>query len=95
MDNKHEYSKAKEAELEKWNARLNLWKAKSDLAKAEARAEYETLVEDLTAKESAARKKIEDLKNASDQAWSELTGGVEKALGELTSSLDRAVKKFS
>ena len=95
MNEKKEYKRLKEAKLAELEASVNLLKAKAEKAKAEARVEYETILKDLNGKKAEARSKLEQLKNSSDQAWKELSGGVNDALDELGSSVKKAVGKFS
>ena len=95
MEKKEEYLKVKESELEKWAATIELWRARAESAAVEAQADYELLLRDLKVKEAEARRKLAELKDSSGQAWQELTGGVDGAVDELGSALDRAAEKFS
>lgn len=95
MTDKAKYSSEKDAELKKWEATVNLWKAKAQKVEADAKADYENLLQDLGAKQDAARTKLDKLKNSSGEAWQELRKGLESSFGELRSALDKATEKFS
>jgi hypothetical protein len=90
MSKRDAYVKRMQAQLDEWNRELDGLEAKAKKADAEARAEYEKRLEDVRAKRDDALARMEEFKNASDDAFEEIRDGVEKAWSDLRKSLVRA-----
>jgi uncharacterized coiled-coil DUF342 family protein len=69
-------------------------KAKGEQVKADAAIEYHSKMEELYAKRDAAQAKLQELQQASGEAWSEIQQGFEKAWNELNTAWENAVAKF-
>jgi len=80
--------------LHSWNQEIDKLEAKADVASAHAKAEYRETIEHLRARKAQAKTRIDELQDASDEAWDEITQGAEQALGSLKSAYDSAKQKF-
>jgi uncharacterized LabA/DUF88 family protein len=96
MKNKRKaYEERLAANLEEaWDTQLALLKARTEKATAEAKIEYYEITEALERKQDEARKKLQELKAASDGAWEDLKTGAEKAWAEVTNAFHAAATKF-
>ncbi|HMB16370.1 MAG TPA: hypothetical protein VKN62_08640 [Pelovirga sp.] len=94
MSMKEAYEKKLEARLEDWNADISKLKARADAAEADAQLEYYKQIEDLRSKQDEAKKKLNELKDASEDAWQDLKIGIESAWESLGSSVKSAKSHF-
>ncbi len=95
MRNKRKaYEKKLVAQLDEWNAQIDLLKAKADKVTAEAKIEYYKTIEALQRKQDVAETKLHKLKNAGDEAWEDLKTGAEKAWAEVENAFSEATSKF-
>jgi uncharacterized coiled-coil DUF342 family protein len=95
MNNKRKaYEKKIDAQMEEWNAQIVLFRARADMAKAEAMIEYYKTIEALQHRQDEARAKLHEMKTAGDEAWEELKTGAEKAWAEVNTAFHNAASKF-
>jgi hypothetical protein len=86
-----------DAQLNEWNAQIDLLKAKADKAKTEAKIVYYNFyntIEDLQRRQKDMRAKLHELKTAGDGAWEDIKTGAEKAYGEVNSAFIDAISKL-
>jgi predicted ATP-binding protein involved in virulence len=93
-DKRKAYEEKLEAQLKEWGAQLALLKAKADNAKADAKIEYYKTIEALQSKQNEAKKKLQELKTAGDEAWESIKAGVEKAWAEVKTAYHDASSRF-
>jgi phage shock protein A len=86
MENRQAYQQKVEAQLKEWSARLGDLKTKAEKASEGMRQE---LAKDL----AEARKKLDELKSASEEKWGQLRSGVETAWRDLSGAFDRVLGK--
>lgn len=94
MSKKDAYRKKLESQLDEWDAKIDVLKAKANKAEASAKVEYHETLEDLKKKRSKARDKLQELRNASEDAWEDIKGGVETSWTELGAAVKAAVSHF-
>jgi hypothetical protein len=94
MDKRKAYQEKLDAQLQEWNAQIDLLRAKADKAGAEAKIEYYKMIESLQRKQDGIRTKLQELKGASDEAWEDLKSGAEKAWAEVKAAFDVASSRF-
>ncbi len=80
--------------LDQWNADLDDMEARARKAREEGRAEAEQTIEDLKRKREKARGQLEQLKSASDNAFSDMLKGIENGWKEVTQSFEQAKKRY-
>ncbi len=83
-----------EARLKDWGEEIEKVRAKADKLGADARARYRGEIEDLKARQEAARKKLQELAKSGGEAWDDLKSGAEAALEELKKGVEGAVGKM-
>jgi len=83
-----------EEKIQQWVKEIDTLKEKAAQAKGEMKTELQNQVNELRAKESAAREKLRASVSASEDAWKELKQGVEKSFSELNSAIQRAREKL-
>ena len=93
-ETKDAYRQKREAELKELNARLELLESKADKAKAELKIGFDEQIYELKEKRDNLKGKIDELKEASGEAWSDMTKGVEEAVTDLKTALDVAATRF-
>ena len=88
------YQQRLAAQFEEWKPEIDRLKAKAEKAAADARVEYNKLIEDLQSRQKTARAKLDELRQASGGAWEEVKTGIEGAWKEMEKALKAAVSKF-
>jgi len=88
------YQEQIESTLDEWGEEIEKIRKKADKLGAEARGKYREQIEDLSARQETARKKLEDLKRTGGEAWEDLRSGAEAALDELKKGVEGAVAKL-
>jgi chromosome segregation ATPase len=94
MSMKEQYEQKLEAQLDEWNAEINKIKAKAKGAEADGIIEYEKEIKELNSKQEAAKDKLKELKNASEDAWEDLKVGIDDALGSLGKAFKSATSRL-
>jgi ABC-type Zn uptake system ZnuABC Zn-binding protein ZnuA len=93
-ETKEAYQAKVKAQLDKLNAKIDELKAKAAQAKADAAIEYHGQMEELYTKRETAQMKLQEVQDASGEAWEEMKAGVETAWTELQRSFEKATSKF-
>lgn len=88
------YQEKIEATLQEWGEEIEKIRLKVDKLGAGTRVKYREQIEDLHARQEAARIKLEDLKRTGGEAWEDLRKGAETALEELKKGVEGAVGKM-
>ena len=79
-----------EAKIEEYQAKLDVARAKLKGAKADAQVDLERQVREIDKKLAIAKKRTRELADAADDAWSDVTRGLDDAFEGMTG----AVKRF-
>lgn len=93
MDRK-EFIENLTTKLKEWDAELDKLEIKAEKAKVDAKADYQREIEKLREQRQEAKAKLEQVKEASGAAWSELKTGTEEAFGTFKKSVQDALSKF-
>lgn len=91
---KQAYQDKLEAQLQEWDARLDLVKAKAKALGADAKIEYETQLAALQQKRHEAQAKLADLRSRSEVALTDLKEGTERAWSEMAKATESLVSRF-
>jgi hypothetical protein len=94
MSNKDAYQQKLEAKLDEWRAEIDKLRAKGRQADADAQIQLDRQVEDLEKRQEAARRKLEELRSTSEDAWQDLKSGIEKAWDDLGNAVRSAVDRY-
>ena len=91
---KDAYLQKMEAQFEEWDADVRKLKAKAHKAQAGAKIDYYRQMEALDARLEATRRRLQDLRGGSGEAWADLKAGLKRAVDELGRSLHRAFSRL-
>jgi uncharacterized coiled-coil DUF342 family protein len=94
MNTKEAYIDKLEAQLKEWSAKIDGLEAKADRAGADARIKLSKEIDKLKKNRTEAKNKINELKEASEDAWEELKEGAENIWKEYKSTLDNVLSIF-
>jgi len=94
MEKSNVYLEKIEANLAKYNAKLDMMKAKAAEVKADMKLEYLSQVDNLEKKRDDFMVKYGQLKETSGHGWEDVKLGTEKALNEMKDSIEKAISRF-
>lgn len=94
MDEKSAYRQKLEARLDQWRAEIDKLQAKAVEASADARLEYDKQIKALRNQQEEARQKLNELDDASSEAWKDLKSGLQKAWDDLGTAVRKATERF-
>lgn len=94
MSMKEAYEQKLHSQLEQWSAEIDKLKAKADAAEAEVQLEYYKEIEELRVMQETARNKLDQLKEAGDDAWEDLKAGADSAWDSLSRAIKSAASRF-
>ena len=94
MSKKQSYENKFKAQLDELNAKIDVLKAKAKQAGASVEADYYETIEDLKKKRSEAQNKLQDLRDAGDDAWEDMKQGVEEAWTSFADAVKSATSRF-
>jgi len=94
MEKRKAYEEKLQAQLDEWAAKIDTLKAKASKAEADAKVNYHETIEELEKKRADAKKRLQEFREASDDAWTELKSGLDKAWSNLGSAVKSATEKF-
>jgi hypothetical protein len=93
-DTRKAYEEKLETQLNEWSAQIELLKAKTDNARADANIEFVKTMDALQQKRNEAASKLRGLKAAGEEAWEDLKTGAEKAWAEVKTACHDAGSRF-
>ncbi|HDQ46135.1 MAG TPA: hypothetical protein ENN17_11680 [bacterium] len=82
------------AKLKEWDAEIRKLEAKADTVKADAKAGYLRQIDELRGRKEEARQKLEEIREAGEEAWEDLKEGAEQSWKILGDSVRNAFEKF-
>lgn len=83
------------AKIDDWNAEISSLEARAHQVGANSKAEVQRQLDNAKARRDDVVAKVEGLRQAGDDAWKELKGGVKGSLKELDRAVRAASSKFS
>ena len=88
------YKKQIEEKLKDFNQKIKELEKKGETVKDEAKAEYKKELRKLKVKETAAKKKWKELKQAGSEKWDKARSEMDEAIQGLENSYQKAVSWF-
>jgi len=88
------YAQKLQARLDALGAEIDGLKARADEAAADAQLEYYKQIEHLRTQQDRARERLDELREAGDDAWEDLKAGLESAWDSLEAGVRSAVSRF-
>lgn len=81
-------------QIDAWNAEIAKLQERASTAQGEAKAEAESLVDDLKTRRDQAAAKLDEVKQASESGWDDVKGGFQSAWSSLADGFERAIGRF-
>ena len=94
MESKEAFEKRIKAELNELSEELAQLRLRTDMAKTEVKLEYTKRIIELKDKKEEAQKRLEELEETSGNGWKALEEGVERAVDDFSSSLEKAISEL-
>lgn len=94
MSSKDAYRDRLEAQLNEWQAKIDLLKARAERAEADSRIAYHEQIEALQKRREEMQSRLADLRASSEDAWAEIKDGTESAWKALDAAFSRALERF-
>lgn len=94
VQHKELYQKKAEEELRDLSERIGELRKKSRTVRSEAMEKLDSQFKDLKDKQTAAEKKLGELRSSTEQAWDDAKKGLENAVGTLKRSYENVLKSF-
>ena len=88
------YQQKAEAKLAEHKAEIDKARAKAKGASADVRLDAEKQVGKLEASYEATKKKLDDLKDAGEDAWEDIAKGLDKAWEDISGSIKKVFARF-
>jgi uncharacterized protein YpuA (DUF1002 family) len=88
------YQELMEKQLNEWMEQSERFKAAAEKMQADARAQYERNLELLLERQKEAWANFYQLTNASQSAWGQFQGQMDKAGGEVKAAIERVTATF-
>lgn len=94
MYERHEYIRKATAKLDQWDAEIDKMKAKVAEAEADTKIEYQKQLDELRAQRDDAEAKLDEIADASDDAWEDAKAGFDKAWDDISAAFEKAMSRF-
>jgi hypothetical protein len=94
VNKKQVYQEKLQAQLDEFNAQIELLKAKAEKAGFSTKLNYLETVEALKLKRYLATNKLQELRDSSDDAWEDMKEGIENAWQDFSSAIQSAISRF-
>jgi multidrug resistance efflux pump len=91
---KNAYVEKAQAQLDELSGKIKVLKAKAEGAQASAKIEYEKRIEELNTLKETTMKKLEEIKNSTDDAWEKTKIGFEKSVKSIEEKIKSTISKF-
>lgn len=94
MKERKEYIEKLNGQLKEWDRKIEDLEAKAKQAKQDARSDYQNQLQTLKGKRQEAASRINEIREASEDAWQELRSGAEAAFSRMGEAMDNAISMF-
>jgi len=95
MNEKKAYEQKQQAQLDEWTAEIDKLKAKAEHAKADAKIQLMEDIKEAEAMQAKVENQLEELRDSTDDAWTDIKHGLDDAARSLGSSLRSAAGRFA
>ncbi len=94
MTSRHEYIEKFKEKLDEWDEDIDELEDLATKAKAELKFEIEDQMTSLKLKRDITRLKLDEIKDAGEEAWVDLKAGAEEAWNDLKAAIEKARSHF-
>lgn len=88
------YQQKARAQLKEMKARLQVFEARAENASADMKIKYQENLVDWKARFDDIEKRMNKLSESSGEAWKDVRTGIDNALGELQSAIQKGTDQF-
>lgn len=88
------YEQKIEAQIDELGARMELLRAKANQATADAKIKITERLGELRTQQAETERKLQNVREAGEDAWKELRSGMDDALKSLQNGVEQAISKF-
>jgi hypothetical protein len=93
MNTKETYENTVGPQLKEWASKVDDLQATIDKKKEDVRSRYREQITELRRKQEEVRKRLEVLRHTGDEGWTEIKGGLDRALEDLKEGVNSAISK--
>ena len=94
MNTKADYERTLQVQLDTFETQITNLKARANRAEANTRPWSDRRMDTLQEKHRLAREKLDELRDASDDAWEDLKAGIASAWDSVGDALKSAARRF-
>ena len=94
MTKKDAYIKKMHAQLDEWDAKLDLLKAQMANVSADANIKFNEQIENLEEQRGRLMAKLDRLEEAGEDAWEDIRDGIDDAWNSITKTIKKASEHF-
>jgi len=94
MASKEAYQKKLEAQLAEWDAERRQLEARIAKKNADVQIKYQDTIEELERHQQQLQQRLEELRSRGDEAWQDLSKGIDASLEQMRSAWQSAVDRF-
>jgi DNA repair exonuclease SbcCD ATPase subunit len=91
---KKDYQKQMEDTLNEISNKIDEYKRRAQEMSAESREKFQAQLRDLDAKKEAASKRLEEVRQASSEAWTHMRAGMDMAKDDLRFAYEKARQRL-
>lgn len=95
MNTKEVYIEKLQARLNQMDSQIETLKADAANAKADMKIELENQIDELKEAQAEAQGKVDEIRDASDDAWTDLKIGAESAWDDFEYATKKAMQRFA
>jgi hypothetical protein len=90
MESRELYRQKYEAQMHEWSARLDTMKAQTEKLTVQAKLDVKPHLDSVNTKFEAAKARLGEIADATDEKWNDLVSGVDHAWSELKAAAEGA-----
>lgn len=94
MSSKDAYRDRLEAQLNEWQAKIDVLKARAERAEADSRIAYREQIDALQKRREEMQSRLDELRRMGEDAWTEMKAGTESAWKDMEAAVSRALERF-
>jgi phage shock protein A len=88
------YQQKAQAQIKEMKARLQVFEARAENASADMKIKYQDNLADWKARFEDIENRMNKLSESSGEAWEDIRAGIDNALGELQSAIQKGTSQF-
>lgn len=94
MEKKNTYREKIQAQIKEWESMIEVLQERAEKATAAAKIEIKAAAEKLDSEKNDLQKRLTEMMSSGGEAWENFKEGIEKAVTEMKTAIDKAMRKF-